>query len=497
MSLVPIKLPPGMYRNGTPYQAWGRWYDGNLVRWYQGTLRPIGGWQAMQQSSAPAGNFTVSGVPRTAIGWRVGNTAWLAVGTNTKCYAFSLGTNTDITPAGFTAGGADSVFTTGPYGAGLYGAGSYGTGDPTQGTVTDAATWQLDTFGSYLVACCTSDGKLYYWDLNLSNDLLTMSGAPTGCIGVVVTPERFVVALGAGGDNRTVQWADQESLTSWSPSATNQAGDFILTTEGRIRCGRRSRNETLIWTDVDLHAMRYIGGTLVYQFERLGANCGIVAPNAVAMLDGMAAWMGARSFFVYDGFVKPLASEVSDYVFSDFNTAQRAKVVAVPNAQFGEVTWYYPSGSSSENDRYVTWNYRDNIWWTGTLARTAGFDSGAFDTPILFSPAGIGYQHESGWSHSGAVPFAETGPIEMGNGDNVTMIRQYLPDEKTLGDVSIQIKSRFYPTSTETTSATISAGNPALLRVTGRQHRIRIQEVNAGDWRFGVARFDVVAGGLR
>jgi hypothetical protein len=496
--LAPIKYPPGIYRNGTKYQAMGRWYDANHIRFYEGSLRPTGGFQQLTQTSPSAGNVSLTGVPRAAIGWRASsNQIYAAFGTNSKLYIFTQGTTADVTPAGFTAGGADAVLSVGAYGSGAYGLGPYGTGDPAQGSLVDAATWQLDTFGEYLVACAPQDGKLYSWQLVLATPAAVLSGAPTGCAGVFVTPERFVVALGAGGDGRLVQWADQESLTSWTPSATNQAGDFPLTGFGKLRAGRRGRGESLLWTDVDLWAMRYIGGPLVYSFERLGTGCGVIAPNAQAMLDGRAVWMSNRGFFLYDGFVKPLSSDVSDYVFSDLNQAQRSKVVCVPNAQFGEVRWYYPSAASMENDRYVVWNYREDHWAIGTLSRTAAFDAGVFDYPMHANAAGAVYEHERGTSHGGATVYAEGGPIELGNGDQVMMVRRIIPDEKTLGDTQAKLYTALYPTATETANGPYTLANPTSVRVSARQVRLRVEEVRPGDWRVGVPRLDVVPGGLR
>lgn len=498
MPFVKLAYPAGVYRNGTKYQDMGRWYDTNHVRFYEGTLRPTGGWQNLTQTSPSSGNVSLTGVPRAAIGWRASSgQLYAAFGTNSKAYVFSQGTTTDITPAGFTTGGADAVLSVGAYGSNAYSNGAYGTGDPVQGSLVEAATWHLDNFGDYLVACAAQDGKLYSWDLNVANDLVQMTGSPTNCLGVFVTPERFVVALGAGGDGRLVQWADQESLTSWTVSATNQAGDFPLTGTGRLVAGRRGRGESLLWTTTDCWTMRYIGGTLVYQFERAGTGCGLAAANAVAMIDGRAVWMAKGGFFLYDGFVRPLPSEVADYVFSDFNAAQRSKVVAVPNAQYGEVRWYYPSAASMENDRYVVWNYRENHWAIGTLSRTTGFDAGVFDYPMHADSTGAVYEHERGTSHGGASVYAEGGPLELGNGDQVMMVRRIIPDEKTLGDTRAYLTTALYPTATETVNGPYTLANPTSVRVSGRQVRLKVEEVRAGDWRVGVPRLDVVPGGLR
>lgn len=166
--IFPLKLAPGVYRNGTRLQAQGRWYDANGVRWFEGAMRPIGGWQAIQRTSpTPAGPFELTGVPRALVAWSDRNgIPRLAVGTNEKAYAFSQGILVEINPTDLVAGGEDTDSGVGAYGAGAYGAFAYGVGDPAQAVVTDAGTWQMDTFGDFLVGVLSSDGRLFYWNPN-------------------------------------------------------------------------------------------------------------------------------------------------------------------------------------------------------------------------------------------------------------------------------------------------------------------------------------------
>ena len=159
---LPLKLPPGIYRNGTEYQAAGRWYDANLVRWYENTLRPVGGWR--KRSTAQ-----LSGVCRGILTWRDNSaTRWIALGTHTKLYAMNQGgVLKEITPTSFTAGSANAVLNIG-YGAQEYGSYAYGVARPDVGSNTPATTWSMDTWGEYLVACSNSDGKLYEWQLGFT-----------------------------------------------------------------------------------------------------------------------------------------------------------------------------------------------------------------------------------------------------------------------------------------------------------------------------------------
>lgn len=396
--LLPLKLPPGLYKNGTKYQAKGRWFDSNLVRFYEGAIRPIQGWRVASDSD---GNpmSALEGTPRAALAWRsAAGDALLAVGTNSHLYVIKAGVTYDITPTDFVSGNADAGG--GDYGLGLYGANLYGEGKaPLAATLTEADTWQLDAFGDVLVACCTKGGRIYVWTGDTGSAAVVAGGSsPEPNRGVVITPERFVVALGAGDgtdiDVRKVQWASQATTDTWAPLDTNTAGDFTLSTNGRVMCGRRTKAQTLIWTDTDMHSMNYIGGTLVYSFKQEGDNCGIISPQAVAVVDTAAIWMGRNNFYMYDGFVKPVPCDVHDHVFDDFNIAAASKVFACPVSEFSEIWWFYPSAGSTENDRYVVFNYRENHWAVGTLARTAAIDRGALPSPVMFDGNGTVYQHE-------------------------------------------------------------------------------------------------------
>jgi len=216
MAYIPLQIPPGVYKNGTEYQSKGRWNSANLVRWYENTIRPVGGWRKRSTSQ-------LTGMARGLINWRDnGNNRRIGIGTHSKLFAMNeAGTLTDITPATFTVGDADAVLKLG-YGYGTYGTSAYGVARPDLGTYTPATTWSLDTFGEYLVACSSKDGKLLEWQLNPANDAVAITNAPTGCSGLIVTQERFLFALGAGGNPRKVQWCDQENNTTWTPAATNK-----------------------------------------------------------------------------------------------------------------------------------------------------------------------------------------------------------------------------------------------------------------------------------
>ncbi len=492
MPLIPLNIPAGVYRNGTEYQAANRWRDANLVRWHEGALRPIGGWRQFITAD-------VDDACRGACAWsdNSGN-KWLATGSKDALYVMDdEGATFDITPTGLTTGREDASVFTG-FGALSWGSFEWGTERPETGIVNPATSWALDNWGEYLLALSDEDGKIYEWQLNTGTAAAVLSNAPTNSKSMMVTEERFVFALGAGGDPRKVQWSDRENNNSWTPATTNEAGDILLQTTGQILCGVRTKNQSLILTSQDAHTATYQGPPFVYGFEQVGQSCGIISQHAAASVSAGAMWMGNRAFFVFNGSqVQELPCEVADYVFSDINRNQKSKVFAVVNSRWGEVWWFYPSGSSTEIDRYVAYDYTDNVWNTGNLARTAGVDLGVFATPLWLGSDGTIYEHESGRSFDSQTPFAETGPIALGAGDNIIHVTDLIPDEKTQGDVSVTFKTRYYPNDTEYSHGPYTPTNPTSVRFNGRQFRMRVEGDATADWRLGIMRVDGKQGGRR
>ena len=490
MAFVKLELPAGVYNHGTDYESAGRWNKSNLVRWQDKSLRPVGGW------TTRAVNL-VDGPPRAAHAWMDNSyDPHYALGTYNELYEVGAdGTVADVTPAGLSAGYADAQENV-AYGGKPFGTGAYGVERPSDGLLLEATTWALDNWGEYLVACSNHDGKLYEW--TLTSIAAQITNSPANCTGLLVTEERFLFALGAGGNPRKVQWCDREANTVWTPAATNEAGDIELQTSGEIMCGVRMRGRTLIITTQDAHMATYAGPPTVYGFERVGTSCGVASRKAAIAVGEGAFWMGRQSFFMFNGStVQPLPCEVSDYVFTDINRQQISKAYAVHNGQHHEIWWFYPSDGSLENDRYVTYDYKQNIWLVGNIERTAGFDVGVLTTPVWFDASGNAYNHESGHDLNGSTAFVESGPLNIGAGDNVMHVTQVIPDEATQGEVTIKLKSRFYPNDTEREYGPYSMSSPTSLRVTGRQVRMRIEGENLKDWRTGLMRLDVQQGGKR
>jgi hypothetical protein len=535
-SYVPLRYAPGVYKQGTKYQAKGRWFHANLVRWYEGTMGPVGGW-AKNKSTAGA-VLSISGKARGMLGWKDdSNQAWMGIGTSPgKLYEYLNQVITDITPVDLVNGNVDGAFSvSGGWGDGFWA----DVGDPDEwgfslgaSTLVPADTWQLDNYGQILVSSYTADGRILKQNLD-GAPAVAVPGAPINCRGVVVTPERFLVALGAnvgaGGGVRRVQGATQESpLTDpndWIPANTNSAFIFDLTTKGELMAGRRTRRQTMLWTSVDMYAMTFVGGTAIYAFEQLGDNCGAISPNSMVSIGDIVFWMSnAKKFFIYDGALKALECDVLDYVFQNLDSTQAAKVYAVTNTLFNEIIWFYPTADNkdalgnptTENTAYVAYNYKEKTWAIGQLGRAAGIDRGVFSYPQYTSQDGFIYQHEYGFDHTGAgTPFAESGPGELKDisgeplGFDIMRVQKYIPDEKTFGSASAindgnqlgSLNMTFYrsrfPDEVEKVVGPFAAGNPTNLRFSTRNIRVRVDEIVAGLWRLGEPRLGVLPAGRR
>lgn len=488
---IPLNIPPGMVQKGTEYQAKGRFYSGNLVRWREGTLRPIYGWQP--HSASP-----VTGACRCVTTWRDNaGLTWIGLGTHSHLYAMSrAGVLSDITPTSFTVGTADAT-TGGGYGAGPYGAGLYGTPRLDTTLIIDATVWSLDTIGPFLVGVSDADQTIYEWDLNPAHKAAKITNSPV-CKALVCTPDHMIMALAVGGDDGALAWSDQADNTIWTAAANNTAGATRLQTNGRLMCGRRTQGGTLIWTDVDVWLVTNLQNVLVYGFQRVGEGCGAISRNAAVTVNLQAYWMGAEGFYTYNGFMTaPLPCDVVEAVFGNMNAQQVSKVFGWHNSEFNEIWFEYPSAASIENDSYVAYSYKEEHWTTGQLPRTAACPKGVLLNPLMVGTDGIVYEHETGLSWGGALPYARSGPMELGAGDKVVSTLQLIPDDKTQGDVTATFFTRFYPEAPETVYGPYTLSSRTDIRFTARQIAIEYTATGPVDFRVGTPRIEAVAGGGR
>ena len=320
-------------------------------------------------------------------------------------------------------------------------------------------------------------------------------------LGLIVTEERFIFALGSGGNSRKISWCDREDRNTWTPAATNEAGDIELQTSGQIMQAIRTRGQTLILTDTDAHTARYQGPPYVYGFERVGTSCGTVTMRGAVDTDRGVFFIGQENFFLFNGnTVQTIKCDVHDYIFGDINTSQQTKVWAMGVPQYGEVWWFYPSSDSIEINRYVAYDYNENHWMIGELSRTSGEARGVFRYPFMADYDGTHAnikEHEVGYNVDSGAIFAETGPISSGTGENILYVTSVIPDEVTQGDVSMTFKTRYHPNDTETSHGPFTPANPTDARFSGRQVRMRVTGVKPADWRVGIMRLEATIGGTR
>ena len=433
--------------------------------------------------------------------------------------------------------GLDVYVSSTGWGAGLWSAGTFGSATALSET-GQLRLWSHDAFGEDLIIN-PRFGGIYYWDE--SNGLTTravnitsLSGAnlaPTKGIQTIVSDvDRHVIVLGADpivGSARTgaidplfIAFSDQESITEWEPNATNTAGSLRLSSGSQIVGGLRSRQEILIWTDTSLYTMQFIGAPFTFGVNLINENVGLISPNAAINAPDGVYWMARDGFYTYNGSVQRLLCSVLNYVLDDFNSSQSFKTISFTNREFNEVGWFYPSSSSTEIDRYVTYNYLEKAWSIGELSRTAWLDDGIFEKPRATgkdSSVNYVYTHEDSDDADG-IPmdnvFIESGDIDIDDGEKFSFIRKIIPDVKFFGtnssdgQINFVLKTRNFPgdsLSTNSTSNVTSSTQQNHIRARTRQMVFRAQSdddaatsVRTGfKWRLGANRFDIRPDGKR
>jgi hypothetical protein len=251
---------------------------------------------------------------------------------------------------------------------------------------------------------------------------------------------RFVFALGVTEygstlfDPMLIRWSDQEDPYNWTPAATNQAGFLRLSKGSKIITSIQSRQEILVWTDVALYSLQYVGAPIVWGAQLMGDNISIASQNAVAFANGVSYWMGKEKFYMYDGRVQPLNCDLRKYVFNDFNTSQYEQVFAGTNEAFHEIWWFYCSAGSTVVDRYVIYNYEEKIWYYGTMARTAWIDTGLRSFPVAATYNNNIVNHEDGvddnvtGTPAPIVAYITSAEFDLDDGHNFMFIWRVLPD---------------------------------------------------------------------
>ena len=343
----------------------------------------------------------------------------------------------------------------------------------------------------------------------------------------VITSEkdRHLIVLGAdaiSGNARTgtidpmlIAFSDQENDLDFEPLTTNTAGSLRLSSGSAIIGAVKSRQEILVWTDTALYSMQFIGPPFTFGINLINEGVGLVGPKAAITSPAAVFWMSYDNFYIYNGTVNHLPCSVHNYVFSDINLGQSFKFHAFTITDKNEVGWYYCSSSSEEIDRYVIYNYADQVWYYGELSRTAWIDSGIENYPRSVAN-GYLYQQEVGFDDDGSPMtnvFIESSDIDIGEGQQFTFVKRIIPDYKFLqdnnnGNVNIVLKTRNFPGDslvTNSTSPITSTTQQAYVRSRSRQIVLRFESdddaQNNGNlsigWRLGATRIDIKTDGRR
>jgi hypothetical protein len=433
--------------------------------------------------------------------------------------------------------GADRGYVDFGWGTGTWGFFTWGTPrPPSAGLQLNPRVWQFDTYGENLIAQVV-DGGIYEWlpTGGLGTRAVAISGAPTKSkYALVSTPDRHLICFGTESvlgtptsqDPMFVRFSDQENITDFVATATNTAGGQRLTDGNTIITAVRSRGQILIWTDTSMHGQQYLGPPYTFGFQQLGANCGCIGPHAAADVNGVAYWMGRDAFFTFDGTVKKIPCTVQDYVFKDINLVQSFQVNVGINTQFNEVTWWYCSFTSDHIDRFVSYNYMENVWSVGTLARTSWVDMNTFAKPIAaaYHPDSTQaptygdpiygltagrtrlYNQEDGVNavDQPISAYIVSGYFDIGDGDQMLLMSRFIPDFKNqVGNLTVRLLLRAFPQATASPSSldpyVIAPGTQKVdTRARGRQIQLRIESADLNsNWRFGTMRVDIQPDGLR
>ena len=483
--------------------------------------------------------------------------------TSTSVFTITQSTNATAT---VSTGGSLSVIpyeTVGPaaqsygYGWGIdtWSSGAWGEAAPASDVSLEPGLWSLSNFGQVLVATI-ANGKTFTWNAGDASRLTTRastttsgfstSANPTATRVTLVSPTtRHLIHLGTEtviGDTSTqddmfIRFSDQEDINDYTPTAINSAGSQRLQDGTKIMGALKAKETILVWTDNALYTMKFIGAPFTFGFEQVGTNCGLIGKNAAIEIDGMAFWMSANGFFMFDGTVKSMPCSVEDYVYDQADTTKGQQVYAGINNLFTEVVWYYPSTNSEYNDQTVVFNYgepiKGGVWYIGTEARTSWIDASVYPKPsatkfndsatgtfpVIVGEDGLGqttlFEHEVGTDQVNAdgttttiTSFVKSYDFDLQSdgmsGEVFLAMRRFLPDFKNLqGNAKVTLAVKRYPQESETTTNlspfTINANTDKKdTRARGRFVNIKIENTDVSEsWRFGTLRIDIQPDGRR
>jgi hypothetical protein len=477
-------------------------------------------------------------VSATASASDTGNGGAAVIGTyqiNTGSGVFSVG-------VGWGAGGWGGIT------SGLTNTGWGSPSAVSAGVGIQLRTWSQSNYGEDLIINPRGSG-LFYWQNNANPSLfdravLLSQNSPSpfdtdiDCpvrvnFTLVSDASRFLLAFGCNDygsiilDPLLIRWSDQEDYATWSPAITNQAGSYRLSVGSEIIMAQQTRQEILVWTDSAVYSMQYQGPPFVWGFQPLATNTSIASPRAAITVHDATYWMGVDKFYVYNGRVQTLPCSVRQYVFQNINLSQQFQFFAGINDAFSEVWWFYCSSGSTKIDRYVVYNYLENTWYYGNMARTAWIDNALRQVPIAAGYDGKLLYHETGNDDGTTNPptpitaFVQSADVDIGDGHNFSFVWRIIPDVTFDGStvpapsVNFSIRPRQFPGTNygpADNPTVTSANNYALqrtynvqqftpqvnVRVRGRQMALRIESTEVGvAWQLGTPRADIKMDGRR
>jgi hypothetical protein len=434
--------------------------------------------------------------------------------------------------------GLDTTVSGTGWGAGTWGRDTWGSSASLLVSGSTLRIWTHDNLGEDLLIN-VRDAGIFYWDKSARSapflpaqalsDLSTDVTTPTIAKQVLVSDvDRHTIVFGCDAQNDIgvqdpllIRFSDQANPLVWQSLATNTAGDLRLGSGSEIIMAVETKQQIMVWTDSSLHAMQFIGPPFTFGITQVAENITIASPLSAAAVDDNIYWMGVEDFYIYSGQVQKLPCSVRSYVFDDFNSAQSEKVCAGVNSSFSEIWWFYPSASSAENDKYVVFNYQEQVWYYGELNRTAWLDRGITSNPVGASTDNYLYLQESGFDDGSTSPvsavtsYIESSQMDIGDGDHFVFLKRLIPDitfadsTATAPSANFTLEARNFPGENYTNSDT----NPVIrsstvpveqftnvvnLRLRGRSFALKVESVDTGvGWRLGSPRVDMQQDGRR
>ena len=513
------------------------------------TITYVGGAIGGMPASAINGEHQITYISSTQYSFVASSPALTNAGpTGTADFAYQITTGLDVytVATGWGAGG---------WGGFNEGGTSTGWGEAasTGGIGQQLRLWSQSNYGEDLIFA-PRGGAMYYWSVNANPNIFdrgvimeagtTVNGAlmdattPSVANLVLVSDSsRFVIAMGtndpsgslfsATQDPLLIRWSQQEQFYTWTPAATNQAGDYRLSRGSEIVAAQQTRQEILVWTDAAVYSMQYLGPPYVWGFQIMGDNISIAGPNVVSVANNVTYWMGADKFYMYSGRVETLPCALRQYVYDDINMIQSYQFFSGTNEGYNEVWWFYCSANSNVVDKYVVFNYLERTWYYGTMARTYWLDSPLREEPMAAGYNGQLLYHEVGNDDGTTTPaspivsYVQSSDFDIGDGHNFGLVTRIIPDLTFDGSdvaqptVTFTVRPRQNPGANYGTSDSpdvVSVNNYAnqrtynvqqftqyvYVRVRGRQMAFRVGSNDLGvSWQLGAPRLDVRPDGRR